>query len=309
MSLWAIADIHASRRDPDTGLLSKPMDVFGAHWADHMERLERAWHRLVSEEDTVIVAGDIDWGLRMEEAMETMHWLADLPGKKILLRGNHDYWWSSKATNRVRRTLPPGIEALHNNCLQADGFNVCGTKGSPVPGGIDWTPENAKMLNREQLRLCMSLDARDPSLPTVVAIHYPPFYPSQSTSPYREILERYHVCACVYGHLHGGAAGAGPEGCYGGVEYRLVAGDAIDFAPVLVGAAGRLALQTSREHRKGDEMDERDESGDDLGELARRAMADKLGETGSEERAQELYDVPTENAAELAEQQADERQG
>jgi hypothetical protein len=109
--------------------------------------------------------------------------------------------------------------------------------------------------------------------------------------------------------LHGGAAGAGPEGCYGGVEYRLVAGDAIDFAPVLVGAAGRLALQTSREHRKGDEMDERDESGDDLGELARRAMADKLGETGSEERAQELYDVPTENAAELAEQQADERQG
>lgn len=308
MSIWAIADIHASRRDPTTGLPSKPMDVFGAHWSGHLERLERAWRRLVANGDTVVVAGDIDWGLHLEDALDTIHWLASLPGRKILLRGNHDYWWSSKATNRVRRSLPPGIEALHNDSMQVEGFNICGSKGSPVPGAIDWTPENAKMLNREQLRLTMSLDSRDSDLPTLVAIHYPPFYPSQRTSPYRDLLETYGVTACVYGHLHGNAAGAGPEGCYGGVEYRLVAADAVDFAPVLAVAEGKLALNTCREAGRSREMVEKDGNGQGVGDLAREAMADKVEETGSEAQAQELYDVPTEAAEELARQQAIEAQ-
>jgi predicted phosphohydrolase len=281
------------------------MDVFGAQWSAHVERLERAWNRLVEADDTVVVAGDIDWGLHLEDAMETLHRLADLPGKKILLRGNHDYWWSSKATNRVRRSLPAGLDVLHNDSMQVEGFNICGTKGSPVPGGMDWTPENAKMLNREQLRLSMSLDSREPSLPTLVAIHYPPFYPSQRTSPYREMLERYEVSACVYGHLHGPAAVAGPEGCYGGVEYRLVAGDAVDFTPVLLAADGRLVLGDCAEPRR-ETMDEQAASGEDVGDLARQAMADKVEETGNDAQARELYDVPSEDAADLARQQAEE---
>lgn len=306
MSIWAIADIHASRRDPDTGLPSKPMDVFGAHWSDHIERIEITWSRLVAPEDTVIIAGDIDWALHLEDAMDTMHWLAGLPGRKILMRGNHDYWWSSKATNRVRRSLPTSVEALHNDSVQAEGFNICGTKGSPVPGGIDWTPENAKMLNREQLRLTMSLDSRDPDLPTLAAIHYPPFYPSQRTSPYRELLERYEVSACAYGHLHGSAASAAPQGCYGGVEYRLVAADAVDFAPVLLAANGELAIRSCTDSRREQDMDGREQSGEDVADLAREAMGDKIAETGSEAQAQELYDVPTESGEDLAKQQADE---
>lgn len=234
MSIWAIADIHASRTDPQSGRPIKPMDVFGPGWVDHVERLERAWNELVGADDTVIVAGDIDWALHLQDAMETLERIDTWKGKKVLVRGNHDYWWSSKTTNRVRKALPPSITLLHNNSVQADGFNVCGTKGSPVPGGIDWTPADEKILHREHQRLLMSLEARDPGLPTIVALHFPPFYRSHEESMYRETLERYGVVACVYGHLHGEASAYGPAGLVGGVRYCPVAGDAAGFRPVLV---------------------------------------------------------------------------
>lgn len=239
MSIWAIADIHASATDPDSGLPVKSMDMFGAEWENHVQRLEEAWRRDVAVDDTVIVAGDIDWGLHLEDAMETLQRLAALPGRKILLRGNHDYWWSSKTTSRVRRALPPGIELLHNNALQAEGFNLAGAKGSPVPGGIDWSEENARSLNRETQRLDLSLAARNHDLPTIAALHYPPFYPVHGTSPYREAIEAADVSLCVYGHLHGGGGG-GPRGRFGGIEYVLVAGDAVGFAPVRVAAEGKI---------------------------------------------------------------------
>jgi predicted phosphohydrolase len=238
VSIFAIADIHASHTDPATGRPIKPMDVFGPQWSNHIERLGQAWMRMVDDDDTVIVAGDTDWASDLDEAMETIRRLDALPGQKLLLRGNHDYWWSSKTTARVRRALPPSIGLIHNDAHQADGFNVCGAKGSPVPGGIDWTPENAKLLNREVLRLAMSLDSRDPGLPVLVALHYPPFYPSYGDSPYRKMLVEYDVASCVYGHLHGDAAGAGPSGGYDGVRYRLVAADAVDFRPILIARDG-----------------------------------------------------------------------
>ncbi len=243
MSIWAIADLHASRRNA-SGTPRKPMDVFGPQWADHMARLERAWIREVGESDTVIVAGDIDWALRLEDAVETFNLLASLPGRKILLRGNHDYWWSSKTTSKVRVALPAGIELLHNNALEAEGFNVCGAKGSPLLGASDWTDQDAKLLNREVQRLGLSLEARNPALPTIVAMHYPPFYRSQGSSPYREVIEAAGALACVYGHLHGSAAAAGPSGKFDGVEYHLVAGDAIGFQPSLIATGGEIVPTT-----------------------------------------------------------------
>lgn len=240
MSIWAIADIHASRTNPATQRPLKPMDVFGPEWANHMGRLEAGWKSAVGEDDTVIVAGDIDWGLRLEEALETLLCMETWPGHKILVRGNHDYWWSSKTTNRVRQSLPPTIDLLHNNTFQADGFNICGAKGSPVPGGIDWTEENEKLLNRELQRLNLSLEAADPQLPGIVALHYPPFYRSHPESPYKDVMEQREVVACVYGHLHGEAAETGPNGLYGRIQYSLVAGDALDFRPLLVAAHGRV---------------------------------------------------------------------
>ncbi len=238
MSIWAIADIHASRLDPASLQVEKPMDIFGPEWERHVERLEEAWSRKVRPDDTVIVAGDIEWALRVEDAMETLHRMAFWPGRKVLLRGNHDYWWSSKTTNKVRRLLPDGIHLLHNDAFIAEGFNICGAKGSPVPGGIDWSDENAKLLNREVQRLEISLQARDTSLPTIVALHYPPFYPSHGTSPYRERIEGIGAAACVYGHLHGNAGRWGPTGRFHEVEYYLVAGDAVHFSPVLVASEG-----------------------------------------------------------------------
>jgi predicted phosphohydrolase len=238
MSIWAIADIHASRTDPATGRPAKPMDVFGNQWQDHLERLEAAWQSSVGRVDTIIIAGDTDWALHLHEAAETLWRIDAWNGQKILLRGNHDYWWSSKATNKVRKSLPPSLVLLHNNALQAEGYNICGAKGSPVPGGMDWTEENAKLLNRELQRLTISLEARNPDLPTLAALHYPPFYPSHPESPYREALERHRVTTCVYGHLHGDATRSGPAGVYGGVRYCLVSADAVDFRPVLLVRSG-----------------------------------------------------------------------
>lgn len=240
MSIWAIADIHASRLDRTTGRPSKPMDIFGEHWVGHFDALEQAWREMVQPEDTVIVAGDLEWALHLEDALETLERLSSWTGHKILLRGNHDYWWSSKTTNKVRAVLPATLTLLHNNAIQAEGFNICGSKGSPVPGGIDWTPENAKLLNREEQRLQLSLDARDVQRPTIVALHFPPFYRSHEQSPYRTILERHGVRACVYGHLHAEAAAAGPNGRYGSIEYYLVAADALRFRPVLVAAGEEI---------------------------------------------------------------------
>ncbi|HEX8919554.1 MAG TPA: metallophosphoesterase, partial [Chloroflexota bacterium] len=240
MTIWGIADIHGSSTDPRTGRPTKPMDVFGPTWENHISRLEQAWKTSVLSDDTVLIAGDIDWALHLQDALETLERIHSWPGRKILARGNHDYWWSSKSTSKVRSALPPSLSLIHNDALQAEGFNICGAKGSPVPGGMDWTEENAKLLNREVQRLSMSLQARDVKLPTIVMLHYPPFYPGTGSSPYRTLLEDAHVSACIYGHLHGSASSSGPSETCGSVKYRSVAGDALDFQPLPLARLGKL---------------------------------------------------------------------
>jgi predicted phosphohydrolase len=246
VSIWAIADIHASRTDPDTGRPLKPMDVFGEQWENHLARIELAWRNSVAAADTVIVAGDTDWALHYEDATETLQRIDSWPGQKVILRGNHDYWWSSKTTSKVRRRLPPSMHALHNDTVVAEDFNICGAKGSPVPGGIDWTEQDAKLLNRERERLLLSLGERDERLPTLVALHYPPFYAGHADTVYRSVLEEAGVSCCVYGHLHGAAASSGFQGRYGTVEYRLVAADALGFRPALIAKEGKIVGQEER---------------------------------------------------------------
>lgn len=241
MTIWAIADIHASPVD-GSGRPLKPMDVFGAEWTDHLGRIEQAWNMLVEAGDTVIVAGDLDWSMRPEEAVPTLRRLAQWKGRKILIRGNHDYWWSSDATNKVRRLLPDTVELLHNNACEAEGFAIVGCKGSPVPGGLDWTETDAKLLNREVQRLKLSLAAAGAGLPAIAALHYPPAFASRLDTPYTEIFHAAgNVRLCVYGHLHGVRARAAIEGEVDGVRYRLVAADHVDFSPVPVAAGGRIS--------------------------------------------------------------------
>ncbi len=210
------------------------MDAFGPAWVDHMDRLESAWQTRISSRDTVLIAGDIDWALHLRDADFTLERLDGWKGRKILIRGNHDYWWSSKSTNQVRRILPPSIRLLHNDSIMADDVNICGTKGSPIPGAIDWSPENEKLLLRELHRLRLSLDSRAPELETIAAVHYPPMYVNSGSSPYKNLLEEYRVACCVYGHLHGEAACSGPQGLIDGVVYFLVAGDYVNFEPIPV---------------------------------------------------------------------------
>ena len=142
--------------------LSKPMDSFGPAWVGHMDKLEAAWQHLVGPQDTVVLAGDIDWSLYLQDAMFTLNRLHQWNGSKILVRGNHDYWWSSKSTNQVRRILPPSIRLIHNDSIAVEDVNICGCKGSPVPGGMEWTADNEKLLRRELHRLRLSLDSRTP---------------------------------------------------------------------------------------------------------------------------------------------------
>lgn len=273
------------------------MDVFGANWANHLTRLEENWHAAVQHDDTVIIAGDTDWALYLDDAMETIDLISSWPGRKILLRGNHDYWWSSKTTSKVRNVLPSDIVALHNDAVQIEGFNICGAKGSPVPGGIDWTPQHAKLLNREEQRLEMSLAASDPSLPIIVAMHYPPFFPSSGPGEYCEILERWHVACVVYGHLHGAAATSGPANEHSGVRYRIVAGDAVEFRPVLIARDGKLTIDGGRKEIVAMSEEQDPES---LRSLVNAELEEKRREVGSEAEAEELYDLPV-GGEELAE--------
>ncbi len=240
MSIWAIADIHASKLDPITGQPTKPMDIFGPFWVDHISRLERAWRDLVAPNDTVILAGDLDWALHLADALPTLERIAAWNGRKILIRGNHDYWWSSSATGKVRKALPEGIALIHNDSARAEGFNIVGAKGSPVPGGIEWDDIDAKLLNRESERLKLSLASRDPELPTICALHYPPCYPGAHVTPYTRQLTESGSSLCVFGHLHGAAALSAPQSSINGVAYRLVAADYLDFRPALIATDGTI---------------------------------------------------------------------
>ncbi len=239
MTIWGIADIHASPLD-EAGVAEKPMERFGPAWEGHVERIEAAWRSSVQPDDTVIVAGDLDWSLHLEDAIPTLERLRRLPGIKLLVRGNHDYWWSSKATNKVRKVLPPSVHLIHNNVISVDGFAIGGAKGSPVPGGMEWDEQDAKLLNRELERLKLSADARADAAPFVAALHFPPFYPASGPSPYVELLHSVGAVLCVYGHLHGESAHSGPSGTIDGIVYRCVAADYVGFRPVKLVEAGRI---------------------------------------------------------------------
>lgn len=303
MAIWGIADLHASRTNPETGQAEKSMALFGEQWNNHMDRLERNWKAVIRPEDTVIIAGDIDWAMHLDEAEETLQRLDSWAGRKVLVRGNHDYWWSSKSTNRVRRALPSSITLIHNDSVVAEGYAICGAKGSPVPGGVDWTAENAKLLNREAGRLETSLAHAPEGFPIIAALHYPPFYPAHPDTPYHELLERFRAVLCVYGHLHGSSGRAGPRGRIGETAYRCVAADYVNFEPVLLISAGSARGNNGR--YRGDEMDSKQT--ETLTDLAQDEMTDKRREFNDETRVQELYDIPSEPDEELAEQQRQDR--
>ncbi|HOA36172.1 MAG TPA: metallophosphoesterase [Bacillota bacterium] len=229
MAIWAIADLHLSHDR------AKPMDIFGPCWENHAEKIAANWRRLVGGDDLVIVAGDISWAMQLSEAAADLNWIASLPGRKLLLRGNHDYWWSS--ISKVRAALPPGMAALQNDHYVFEDWAICGSRGWICPGeeGFD-SEHDEKIYRREIGRLELSLEsARLAGRERIVAaLHYPPFNRQGSPSGFTGLLERYGVSYCVYGHIHDEGRDRLFQGERGGVNYIFVAADGVDFTPVRV---------------------------------------------------------------------------
>lgn len=212
------------------------MDVFGSAWQDHPQVIRKAWQDTVSPDDVVLVPGDISWAMTLEQAREDLDYLGALPGRLVLIRGNHDYWWS--AIGKVRQALPDNVAAIQNDhVMLSDGWAVCGTRGWTVPGGPAYDPVvDDKLYAREQHRLQLSLESavRAGAERLIVMLHYPPVNDRHEPSGFTALMERYPVEYCIYGHLHGSAQRRALTGERAGIRYHLVACDAIGFKPTFI---------------------------------------------------------------------------
>lgn len=222
MTIYSIADLHLSKGD-------KPMDVFGAHWEGHFDRIREDWICRVRPEDVVLLPGDISWEMRLEETGEQLAAIGSLPGRKVLLRGNHDYWWS--AIGRVRAALPEGMYALQNDAIDLGEAVVCGSRGWLIPD--DKTdPSDRKIFEREKIRLEMSLKAAcaiRADRPCIAMTHFPPLSDRERDTDFSRLLAQYRADAAVYGHLHGEALKNAFSGLWNGVMYHQVSCDGLGF--------------------------------------------------------------------------------
>ncbi len=227
MALYAIGDLHLCLGAP------KPMDVFGGAWVGYMEKLERGLS-LIGPEDTTVLLGDLSWALDLDQAQADFAFINRIPGRKILLKGNHDYWWTT-AAKFYKFCAQEGFQdqwILNNNHYEYGGFALCGTRG--------WFFEEArssehdeKVFRRELLRLEASLKSAG-ELPKIVFLHYPPLYRGYRCGEIMDLLHRYEVHRCFYGHLHGPSHQMALEGTWEGIGFRLVSADKIAFSPIQV---------------------------------------------------------------------------
>lgn len=223
--IYAIGDLHLSLSVPN-----KAMDVFGAQWRDHAARIREAWQDTVGEDDLVLIPGDISWAMYLDDAAADLAYLGDLKGVKLLLRGNHDYWWQS--VTKVRAALPKGMYALQNDVFRFGDVFLCGTRGWTVPSSSRFKESaDRKLYERELIRLDLSLSRLPKDAPCVGMLHYPPFSESGEPSAFAERFSAAGVQNVVYGHLHGASHRFAFLGECGGVCYHLVSADYLNFIP------------------------------------------------------------------------------
>lgn len=227
MALYAIGDLHLSLS------AEKPMDVFGGAWVGYMEKL-KAGMSVIRPEDTTVLLGDLSWALSLQEAVEDFAWINEIPGRKIILKGNHDYWWStaSKFYAFCAENQFTDMQILNNNHYVYGDWAICGTRG--------WFYEedrcgqhDEKVFRRELLRLEASLKSAG-DLQKMVFLHYPPRYKGYLCSEIVDLLKTYDVRRCFYGHLHGASHKLAVEGLWDGADYRLVSADYLNFSPLIV---------------------------------------------------------------------------
>ncbi len=232
MRVFAISDLHLALAE------NKPMDVFGSNWEGYMEHIQRNWCDKVNDDDLVLVAGDISWATYLEQAGPDFRYIEELPGKKIISKGNHDYYWStrSKLDNFVEREGFSSISFIHNNAFFFDGLAIVGSRGWKNPDDDGFTPEDEKIYNRELDRLKISLKHTEGFDGTIVAmLHYPPFSASGKPGGFVELLKSYGVSICIYGHLHGKRCSNPIAGEHNGIRYHLVSADYLRFSPLFLG--------------------------------------------------------------------------
>lgn len=227
MSLYVLGDPHLSQST------DKPMDVFGGAWNNYTEKLVSNWKKTVNHDDTVVIAGDFSWGMSLDEALADFKLIDGLPGRKLLLKGNHDYWWDT--VTKMKRFLAQNgiatVDFLYNNSFEVGNVFVCGTRGWIIETGtVSETDE--KIIRREAARLERSLASAPTDSEKIVFLHYPPIYENYRSEPFFEIMQKYGVKRCYYGHLHSASVKKAVQGEHFGINFCLVSADAIDFLPL-----------------------------------------------------------------------------
>ena len=237
MSIFVMADLHLS------SAVNKPMDVFGARWTDYMKKIKKNWSAVVSKDDTVIVPGDISWAINYDEARDDFKFIEELPGKKLIGKGNHDYWWGTMAKNRnfLMENGFTTIDFLYNNAYKVEDYIICGTRGwyvdEKLHAGNMKDVEYQKIVSREVQRLKMSLDEavklRKNSEQILVFFHFPPVFNSFVCDEIIDVLLEYNIKNCYFGHIHG-TYNIPRNLEYKGISFTIISSDYCNFVPMIV---------------------------------------------------------------------------
>lgn len=234
MAIYTIGDLHLSFHE------NKPMSIFGENWEGHEEKIKNDWTKKVQENDLVVIPGDFSWSTYLKDTVQDFDYLNKLPGKKLLLKGNHDYWWTTVTSmkNFLQENCFENIDFLYNNSYEYENYIICGTRGwSSTEDG-----EDKKLLKREALRLELSLQdgiknyGKEKEI--LVFMHYPPINNSNliqnETNEFVRIMQKYNVKRCYYGHLHSNSIQEAVEGKHFGIDFKLVSADGVDFKLVKI---------------------------------------------------------------------------
>ncbi len=224
MKIYAISDLHISTNT------NKPMDVFGGNWVNYLEKIRTDWQNKVTDEDLVLIGGDISWAMDIADAKKDINTLKDLKGKKVLIKGNHDYWWGG--IGKVKDILPENFYALQNDSIRFEGIVICGSRCWSVPGSPDFNEQDKKIYLREIERLKLSLKSaqklKQEGDKLIALIHYPPFNVNREDSGFTELFKEYNVDSVIYGHLHGKNVRADKLVIKDNVKYYLTSCDQVD---------------------------------------------------------------------------------
>lgn len=225
MSIYVIGDLHLSFNT------NKPMDVFGNNWSNYEEKIKNNWIENVKEDDLVVLTGDFSWSMYLEETKKDFEFINDLPGKKLLLKGNHDYWWSTVTSMRkfLKENNFENIDFLYNNSYEFDNHILVGTRGWSLSDVSEDIRLNKREADRLKLSILDAINKYGEEKEIIAFMHYPPITKNYMNTEYLRILKQYNIKKCYYGHLHANSIYEAVEGIVDGIDFKLISADALDF--------------------------------------------------------------------------------